>query len=161
MRPMAHNLAWRDTVPHSYDEGDDAVQVRDIMTTDVRLAAPDDDLQRAAATMAQDGLGSLPVVEDGKLIGMLTDRDITVRAVARGLTPGKCKVREVMSPDVRFVYDDESVEDAAAAMSKLKVRRLPVLDAHHRLVGIVALADVAVTEPEPAGVALNSISQPG
>ncbi len=161
MRPMAFPIAWRDTVPHSYDEGDDAVRVRDIMTTDVRLAAPDDDLQRAAATMAQDGLGSLPVVEDGKLVGMLTDRDITVRAVARGLTPGKCKVREVMSPDVRFVYDDESVEDAAAAMSKLKVRRLPVLDAHHRLVGIVALADVAVTEPEPAGVALNSISQPG
>jgi CBS-domain-containing membrane protein len=70
-------------------------------------------------------------------------------------------VREVMSADVRFVYDDESVEDAAAAMSTLKVRRLPVLDAHHHLVGIVALADVSVTEPEPAGVALNSISQPG
>jgi CBS domain-containing protein len=137
------------------------VQVKDIMTTDVRLAAPDDDLQLAAATMAQDGFGSLPVAEDGRLVGMLTDRDITVRAVARGLTPGMCKVREVMSTDVRFVYDDETVEDAAAAMSKLKVRRLPVLDAHHRLVGIVALADVAVTEPEPAGVALNSISQPG
>lgn len=161
MRPMAVHITWRDTVPHSYDEGEDAVQVRDIMTTDVRLAAPDDDLQRAAATMAQDGFGSLPVVEDGKLVGMLTDRDITVRAVARGLTPARCRVREVMSPDVRFVYDDESVEDAAAAMSKLKVRRLPVLDAHHRLVGIVALADVSVTEPEPAGVALNSISQPG
>jgi CBS domain-containing protein len=137
------------------------MQVRDIMTTDVRLAAPDDDLQKAAATMARDGFGSLPVVDGDKLVGMLTDRDITVRAVAHGLSPAKCTVREVMSPDVRFVYDDESVEDAAAAMSKLKVRRLPVLDAHHRLVGIVALADVAVTEPEPAGVALTSISQPG
>ena len=161
MRPMAVHMEWRDTEPHSHDEKESAVQVRDIMTTEVRLATPEDDLQQAAATMAQDGLGSLPVVDDGKLVGMLTDRDITVRAVARGLAPGHCKVREVMSPDVRFVYDDESVDDAAAAMSKLKVRRLPVLDAHHKLVGIVALADVAVSEPEPAGVALNSISQPG
>ena len=152
---------WHETLPDELDEGIAAMQVRDIMTTDVRIATPDDDLQQAAAKMAKEDCGSLPVVVDGKLVGMLTDRDIAVRAVARGLSPETCKVREVMSPDVRFVRDDESVEDAAAAMSKLKVRRLPVLDAHHHLVGIVALADVAVTEPEPAGIALTSISRPG
>jgi CBS domain-containing protein len=134
--------------------------VREIMTPDVRVAAPDDTLQHAAAIMEHDDFGVLPVGENGQLVGMLTDRDITIRAVARGLSPAQCKVREVMSSEVRYVHDDDTAEDAARVMSELQVRRLPVIDRAKKLVGIVSLGDLAITEPEPAGVALNSISQP-
>jgi CBS domain-containing protein len=134
--------------------------VSDIMTRDVRVASPDDTLQHAAEAMERDDFGILPVQENDRLVGMLTDRDITVRAVARGLAPGQCKVRAIMSTDVRFVHDDATVEEAASLMSASQIRRLPVVDRTHRLVGIVALGDVALNDPQPAGAALTSISKP-
>jgi CBS domain-containing protein len=90
----------------------------------------------------------------------LSDRDIVIRAVARGLAPDRAKVREVMSTEVKYVYDDDSVAEVARTMSDLQVRRLPVLNRDKRLVGIVSLGDLAVNEPKPAGAALSSISQP-
>lgn len=135
--------------------------VRDIMSRDVRVGSPDDDLQKAAAAMEHDDFGVLPIIENERLVGMLTDRDIAVRAVARGLTPSQCRVREIMSVEVEHVYDDDSVEDAARLMSQTRVRRLPVLDRDEHLVGIVSLGDMAISRPAPAGAALNSISQPG
>ncbi len=135
------------------------MKVREIMTRDVRIASPDDDLQRAAQLMAKEDFGALPVGEDDRLVGMLSDRDITIRAVARGLAPDRCRVRDVMSTEVKYVYDDESVDDAARNMSLLQVRRLPVLNRDKRLVGIVSLGDLAVSEPKPAGEALRSISR--
>lgn len=134
--------------------------ISEIMTRDVQLVSPQDSLQTAARIMAVYDFGMVPVGENDRLIGMLTDRDITTRAVARGLNPAECKVSEVMSPEVNYVFDYETVDDAARNMSGLQVRRLPVLDRDKRLVGIVSLGDLAVTDPQPAGDALSSISQP-
>jgi CBS domain-containing protein len=126
------------------------MKIREIMTRDVRVASPDDTLQLAAQLMEKDDFGALPVGENDRLVGMLSDRDIVIRAV----------VRDVMSTDIKYVYEDESVEEVARNMSELQVRRLPVVNRDKRLVGIVSLGDLAVTEPKPAGDALKSISQP-
>jgi CBS domain-containing protein len=134
--------------------------VNEIMTRDVQVISPLDSLQTAAQMMAVYDFGMVPVGENDRLIGMLTDRDITTRAVARGLHPAECKVGDVMSPDVNYVYDYETVDEAARKMSQLQVRRLPVLNREKRLVGIISLGDLAVFEPEPAGDALSSISRP-
>lgn len=136
------------------------MKIREIMTRDVRVASPDDTLQLAAQLMEKDDFGALPVGENDRLVGMLSDRDIVIRAVARGLPPSQTKVRDVMSTDIKYVYEDESVEEVARNMSELQVRRLPVVNRDKRLVGIVSLGDLAVTEPKPAGDALKSISQP-
>lgn len=134
--------------------------VSEIMTRDVQVVSPEDCLQTAAQMMAVYDFGMLPVGENDRLVGMLTDRDITTRAVARGLHPAQCKVADVMSPEVNYVFDYETVDDAARRMSDLQIRRLPVLNRDKRLVGIISLGDMAVREPEPAADALTSISQP-
>jgi CBS domain-containing protein len=136
------------------------MKIREIMTREVRVASPDDTLQIAAQLMEKEDFGALPVGENDRLVGMLSDRDMVIRAVARGLSPQQCKVREVMSTEVKYVYEDESVAQVARNMSELQVRRLPVLNRDKRLVGIISLGDLAVTEPKPAGDALKSISQP-
>lgn len=133
--------------------------ISEVMTREVRIASPDDTLECAARLMEEEDCGSLPVAEDDRLVGMLTDRDITIRAVARGLTPRDGKVRDAMSKEVRYVYDDESVRDVAKVMGDLHVRRLPVLDREKRLVGIVSLGDLALTKPTSAGDALQSIAE--
>ena len=135
------------------------MNISKVMTREVKIASPDDTLQRAAQLMEEHDFGMLPVGENDRLVGMLTDRDIVVRAIAHGLGP-QARVRDVMSSEVRYVYEDESVEDAARNMSELQVRRLPVLDRNKRLVGIVSLGDLAVKQAKPAGEALKSISRP-
>lgn len=132
--------------------------IRDIMTREVTLASPRDDLQRAAMLMRDHDFGLLPVAENDRLVGMLSDRDIVVRGVAAGFDPEQHQVGEIMSPDMKYVYDDEYMEDAIRSMSVLRVRRLPVLNRAKRLVGIVSLGDLAVRESAPAGDALQSIS---
>ena len=136
------------------------MNISEVMTRDVQVASPDDVLQKAAQLMEQNDFGMLPIGENNRLVGMLSDRDITIRAVARGVSPDSGKVRDIMSAEVKYVYDDDTVEDAARSMSDLQVRRLPVLDRDKRLVGIVSLGDLAVNEPKPAGDALREISQP-
>jgi CBS domain-containing protein len=131
--------------------------ISEVMTRDVRIASPDDTLECAARLMEEEDCGSLPVAENERLVGMLTDRDITIRAVARGLAPWDSTVRDAMSTEVRYVYDDESVRDVAKLMGDLHVRRLPVLDRENRLVGIVSLGDLALSKPTSAGDALQSI----
>ena len=135
------------------------MKVKDIMTRDVVVAAPGDNLQRAAQLMEQNDFGMLPIGENDRLVGMLSDRDITIRAVARGLVPDKAEVRDVMTSDVKYVYDDESIEDAARNMESLQVRRLPVLNREKRLVGIISLGDLSQCEPDDAGDALQGISK--
>ena len=133
--------------------------IRDVMSRDVKIASPKDTLQSAAQTMRDIDAGVLPVGENDHLVGILTDRDITVRAVAQGKAP-QCPVREVMSADIKYVYEDESVEDAARNMGELQVRRLPVLNRDKRLVGIVSLGDVALRKKDTAGEALKEVSEP-
>jgi CBS domain-containing protein len=137
------------------------MKIREIMTPDVRIASPRDTIQRAAQLMEETDCGLLPVGENDHLVGMLSDRDITVRAVARGKAPDQCTVGEVMSNDVKFVYEDETLEDASRNMSDLKVRRLPVLNRKKRLVGIVSLGDLALNAKDNAGKALKEVSEPG
>jgi CBS domain-containing protein len=133
--------------------------VREVMTPDVVLASPEDTLQRAAEMMIDIDAGVLPVGENDRLVGILTDRDITIRAVAAGKQPSECKVREVMSPDIKYVYEDESTEDAARNMTNLQVRRLPVLNREKRLVGIVSLGDLALKKKSDAADALRGVSR--
>ena len=133
--------------------------ISEVMTRDVRIVSPDDTLESAARLMEEQDFGSLPVAENDRLVGMLTDRDITIRGVARGLIPRESTVREIMSAEIKYVYDDESVRDVAIVMGDLHVRRLPVLDRGKRLVGIVSLGDLALTKPTSAGDALQAIAE--
>ena len=135
------------------------MKVRDVMSKNVNIASPDDTIQRAAQLLETTDCGALPVGENDRLVGMITDRDITLRAIAKGKQPS-CTVREVMSTGVKYVFDDESTESVAENMSRLQVRRLPVLNRDKRLVGIVALGDLAVKQDGVADEALRGVSMP-
>lgn len=113
-----------------------------MMSGDVRIARPQDTIAQAAGLMARHDVGSLPVGDGDRLVGFLTDRDIVVRAVAGGLGPDT-PVREVMSTEVKYCFDDEDIDDVARNMAQQQVRRLPVLDRDKRLVGIVSLGNFA------------------
>jgi len=136
------------------------MQVSELMTRDVRIVAPSDTIERAAAMMGEVDAGAIPVGENDRLVGMITDRDIAVRAVAQGKPP-QTPVREVMSSDVKYCFEDERIEDVARNMGDIQVRRLPVLNRDKRLVGIVSLGDLAVEHVAQAGAALSNISEPG
>ncbi len=136
------------------------MNIGDVMTRDVRLASPQQSIHEAARMMAESDMGVLPVGENDRLVGMITDRDIAIRAVAAGKGPDTV-VRDVMTEDMKYCFEDDEIGDVAANMAKLQVRRLPVLSRQKRLVGIVSLGDIAIaTGPEPAGAAVEAISQP-
>jgi CBS domain-containing protein len=131
------------------------------MTRDVRLATPDQTIQDAAKMMSDVDAGVLPVGENDRLVGMITDRDIAVRAVAQGKGPDT-PVREVMTADVKYCFEDEDTDQVARNMGDQQVRRLPVVNRDKRLVGILSLGDLAVMQGgQPAGEALTDISRPG
>ena len=133
--------------------------VREAMTSRTELATPDMNLRDAARLMRDCDIGSLPVGENDRLVGILTDRDITVRAVALGKVPSECKVRDIMSHEVKYIYDDDSTEDAAKNMAELQMRRLPVLNREKRLVGILSLGDLALKKKSSAADALKGVSR--
>jgi len=137
------------------------MKVDSCMSTDVRVASPTQTIRDAANTMKQIDAGVLPVGENDRLIGMITDRDIAVRAVAEGKGPDTT-VREVMSQEVLYCFDDEGLEDVARQMRELQVRRLPVLNRDKRLVGIISLGDISQTDDDPKVVAsaLSGVSEP-
>jgi CBS domain-containing protein len=135
--------------------------IREIMSADVRMVRPEQSIREAAQLMDEIGVGALPVANQERLVGMVTDRDIAVRAVARGL-PLETRVSEVMSPEVKYCFDDDDLGKIVSNMGNIQVRRLPVVDRNKRLVGIIALADIATkTSSEDAAVALSGISEPG
>jgi CBS domain-containing protein len=138
------------------------MKVSDCMTRDVRISAPQQTIRDAAKLMAELDVGILPVGENDRLIGMVTDRDIAIRGVARGCSPD-APVREVMTDDVKYCFMDQSIEEVSHNMGDIQVRRLPVVDRNKRLVGIVSLSDIANGDGavEQAGEALRDISQPG
>lgn len=137
------------------------MKVKEAMTTDVILCSPKDPISEAAKRMAECDAGLLPVGEGDRLVGMITDRDIAIRAVAKGMPPTTA-VKDVMSGEVLYCYEDEKVEDVARNMAEQKVRRLPVLSREKRLVGIVSLGDIArQVRPRMTGATVAAISQPG
>jgi CBS domain-containing protein len=139
------------------------MQLKEIMTHGVEVVAPEATLQEAAEKMRHLDIGPLPVCDGDRLVGMLTDRDITVRAVATGCNPQTTRVREVMTPDVVYSFDDQDVQDAARLMEQYQIRRLPVLTRAKRLIGMVALGDLAVHPGQQplAGEVLEQVSEPG
>jgi CBS domain-containing protein len=132
------------------------------MTRDVTCIGPEATLQDAAAKMKALDVGPLPVCQDGRLVGMVTDRDITVRATAEGDHPADIRVRDIMTPDVFYCFEDALVGNAALLMQQKLVRRLLVLDRDMKLVGIVSLGDLAVGthDEEMAGTTLEAVSEP-
>jgi CBS domain-containing protein len=138
------------------------MQVREVMTQSVACVRPDATIQSAAAKMRDLDVGVLPVCEDDRLVGMVTDRDIVVRSVAEGSAPLMATVQSVLSPDVVICHEEDSIEEAARLMSERQIRRLVVLGADGHLAGIVSLGDLAVktADNEVTGDALESISEP-
>ena len=137
------------------------MRVAEVMTQDVRLIEPHQTIRDAARLMAEMDAGIMPVREGDRLVGMITDRDIAVRAVAQGRGPDT-PVREVMTDEVKYCYEDDDTNDVARNMADIQVRRLPVLTREKRLVGIISLGDLAVTdEAGKAGEAVAGVSQPG
>jgi CBS domain-containing protein len=138
------------------------MKVRECMTSDVQIADPEQTIRDAARAMASLDAGVLPVGENDRLVGMITDRDIAIRGIAEGKGPDT-KVREVMSGEVKYCFEHEDIDDVLRNMGDLQVRRLPVLNQDKRLVGIIALGDLATKDGETAqaGEALSGISQRG
>src|SRR5947199_10067957 len=137
-----------------------AMKVSEAMTRDVRVASPDETIRQAARTMASLDAGVLPVGENDHLIGMITDRDIAIRGIAKGKGP-KAKVRDVMTEDVKYCFDDQELDEVTHNMADIQVRRLPVLNRDKRLVGILSLGDIAISSyGKGASGALRRISRP-
>ncbi|HEX5391822.1 MAG TPA: CBS domain-containing protein [Rhodocyclaceae bacterium] len=134
------------------------MKVSQAMTRDVHLASPDQSISDVAKIMADFNVGALPVGENDRLVGMITDRDIAIRAVAKKLSLDT-KVRQVMSGDVKYCYEDEEISHVAENIGDVQLHRLPVVDRQKHLVGIIALADIAKSEGlKAAGKAVCGIS---
>ncbi len=142
-------------------ERETSERVADVMVRDVKLVSPEDNVRQVAQMMREADTGLLPVTEGDRLIGMLTDRDVAVRLVAEGRDPSQTKVRDVMTADVRYVFEDEELEHVAENMAEQQVRRLPVMNCQKRLVGVVSLGDIAKRRERLAGQALSGISSQG
>jgi len=137
------------------------MRVSEAMTREVRIANPGQTIRDVAKIMSEIDAGSLPVGENDRLVGMITDRDIAIRAVAQGKGPDT-PVREVMSAEVKYCYEDEDLEHVAENMGDIQVRRLPVVNRDKRLVGIVSLGDISQNEDaETTGETTAKVSEPG
>jgi CBS domain-containing protein len=137
------------------------MRVQEAMSRDVRVANPGQTIREVAKMMQEIDAGAVPVGENERLVGMITDRDIAIRAVAQGKGPDT-PVRDVMSKDVKYCYEDEDLEHVADNMGELQVRRLPVVNRDKRLVGIIALGDIARHEDHSTtGETTAQVSQPG
>jgi CBS domain-containing protein len=137
------------------------MQVSQILTRDVETIRPDTTVKEAAQRMRSMDVGSLPVCDGRRLLGMVTDRDITIRITAEGRDAANTPVQEAMTPDVAFVFEDQDVQEAAKLMRERQIRRLPVVNREKQLVGILALGDIATTgDDRLSGDALEQISEP-
>jgi CBS domain-containing protein len=135
--------------------------IQDIMTRDVQTISSQETIQRAAQLMDELNVGAIPVLDGDKLVGMITDRDITVRSVAAGQDPRSAKVTDVMSKDVRTCTAGQSVAEVLSQMGDKQIRRLPVVDEQSgKVIGIVSLGDVATSDAADVDVALDEISSP-
>jgi CBS domain-containing protein len=136
------------------------MQVKEIMTREVKFIDPKSNIKEAARHMREKDVGVLPVGENDRLVGVITDRDITIRAIANGHDPASITIKEVMTPKTLYCFEEDSVEDAAKNMGQNQVRRLPVLNKDKRLVGIISLGDIVSKGSKPAAAeALFFVSQ--
>jgi CBS domain-containing protein len=135
-------------------------KISEVMTRGVEVIRPAETLQRAAQRMDELNVGALPVCDGATLVGMITDRDITVRATAAGLDPNETPVSDVMTEQTRWCTDEQSIDEVMRQMSDVQIRRLPVLNGAHELVGIVSLGDLAVRQSGHIDGALRDISSP-
>jgi CBS domain-containing protein len=136
------------------------MNINEVMTEDVYLVTPDQTIAEAALLMREKDVGSVAVHADDKLVGILTDRDLAIRAVADGLDSGT-RVRDVMTEGIKYCFDDEEVDDVASNMAELEIRRLPVVNRNKRLVGFVSLSNVAdAGETDSTRVLLRSVARP-
>jgi CBS domain-containing protein len=141
------------------------MQIREIMTRDVDVIPPSASIRDAAAKMKELDVGVIPVCDGEKLQGMLTDRDIAIRAVAEDRDPSQTPVSEVMSTEIAYCFEDESLEQAANLMESKQIRRLPIVDRNKQLIGIISLGDISVRtegsrQKDLAAEALEQISEP-
>jgi len=137
------------------------MKISEVMTRDVQTVRPDQPVQEAASFMLSADAGSIPVSDGGRLVGMITDRDIAVRGVAKGYGPDT-PVRELMTDEIICVREDDDVDDVASKMSQAQVRRLPVVDYREQLCGIVSLGDLSrQADEDSAAEALQGVSEPG
>jgi CBS domain-containing protein len=138
------------------------MQVRQVMTPRVEVARPESTLQEVAQKMKSLDVGPIPICNGEKLVGMLTDRDITVRAVAEGRDPANTRAQDVMTEEVLYCFEDDDVQQATEIMRRAQIRRLPVVTRDKRLVGIVSLGDLALERgsQDEAADALEEISEP-
>ncbi|HZE62144.1 MAG TPA: CBS domain-containing protein [Burkholderiales bacterium] len=137
------------------------MRVSEAMTREVRIASPGQSIRDAAKMMAESDAGAVPVGDNDRLVGMITDRDIAIRAVAQGKGPDT-PVRDVMSTEqVLYCYEDEELDHVAKNMSQQQVRRLPVVSRDKRLVGIVSLGNIAQSEARSASKAVKGVTKPG
>jgi CBS domain-containing protein len=135
-------------------------RISEVMTRGVEVIRPDESLQRAAQVMDELNVGALPVCNGGELVGMITDRDITVRATAAGMEPATHCVSEVMTEQTRWCTEDQSTDEVMKQMGDVQIRRLPVLDAQRKIVGIVSLGDLAIRQSEHTDEVLRDVSWP-
>ncbi|HVL75319.1 MAG TPA: CBS domain-containing protein [Noviherbaspirillum sp.] len=136
-------------------------KISDVMTRDVRTISPHDSIKRAAQLMDELNVGALPVCEGQRLVGMITDRDITVRATSAGESPEMVSVEEVMTDQVRWCTEDQTVDEVMQQMADVQIRRIPVLDRDtHQLIGIVSLGDLATKHSAQVDRTLEGISTP-
>ena len=139
------------------------MRVNEVMTKGAECTRPDATLREAAARMKDLDVGSLPVCGDNdRLVGMITDRDVTVRSTAAGADPDTARVKDVMTPEIVYCFEDQDVAEAARLMKEKQIRRLVVLNRDKRLVGIVSLGDLAVEtgNDKLAGDTLEKVSEP-
>lgn len=136
------------------------MRVAEVMTPDPQTVSPEDSLRHAAELMSELDIGVLPVCDGDRLLGVITDRDITVRATSAGQAPDTTKVATVMTEDVRYCYEDDEVEEAEEVMQEAQVRRLPVITPAGHLVGIVSLGDLATSEAGGVRATLDEICKP-
>lgn len=134
--------------------------VSDIMSTDVQVVEPQDSLRHAAELMQELDVGALPVCDGERLLGMLTDRDITVRGVAQGLDPDATAVSDIMTGEVQFATADQDTAEVMRVMGDKQIRRMPVVDQDRRLIGIVSIADLALRQPGHIDTTVREISEP-
>lgn len=133
--------------------------IKDIMTRNVKVVGPEEPIQRAAQRMAEENVGFIPVCDGGRVIGVITDRDVTIRAVAQAADARTTPVRQAMTEDVTWCYEDEDIDRTSQLMKEKQIRRVLVVDRNKRLVGVVALGDLAREQPGQSNEVLGEVSE--